>query len=960
MRIKIFFLFFILLLLSTHPQLSWAQYTLEPSDNPIIDKLTQKYIGQSVSLSQLDQLIKEISQDGLFQVLSVEKTGESSVRIRAQKTFKIANIEITGNSSYNNKEVLEKTKISLGQTLSQIEINQAIERVRTYYRNAGYYNFNITHEIINSNDSTLLKINIDENKYCLIEQIRFFSNNENLNNELNQLTLPFLKQNYTQTTTNEIEKKVTEYLDHNRFLISKISNSSTVFNDDKTRVKLNFTISNPIQFEFVFDGNKSFSHFDLIKVSQINGKFLYLNGSSSEMTENMIKLYLNSGFPSIQITTTENNFPELFKRVIVFDIDEGPRVRIGKINIEGKLTRNKSYYSSLFEKYLAQQTHTLYFVKENINAAAEELVNHLRREGYLMAELVSLSYEITPRNDAIITLQIDEGILTYVRQILFRGAKSFSNLELKDVIGIEPNKPLQIAQVEESFVKLTDFYKEEGFLEFEIKNPDSSVIQYQRGQPYADIVFQVSEGPQIRVRSIQVRGLQKTKEHVVTRELDFSPEDVLTYSKVTLSIDRLEKTGLFGKVNIRSLEQGSPLAERTIVIELEERKPGLFSSGVGLLSEGLLTYRGYVGAIYNNIGGKGRAISTRADLRYQESVYYLQNRVALTYYEPYLMKTRLRGRVSLVREQELSEITADQSIILSTNEVRLTTEKELSQKARLSFNVWRFANQESFRVSDLATVQNINIGSTGPVFELDYRNDPFLPTKGSYSRFEVEYSDPLLGSSRDNPEVSGLLVNGIRADARNEINYYKATFATTHYIPLTNNKKWVWVNSLHGGYLKNISSRDDSGVPRVRSFFLGGSSTIRGFSIGTTETVPGKRELCLKQGLITIGQGTEQCTFDNVFVRDDSTFVLVKSEVRFPLSGNLGGLVFYDGGGVFLGEFKLNDPYRDSVGVGLRYDTPVGAFVVEIGYKLDRKLGGNNSLYDRESDVAFHLAIGNF
>ncbi len=209
---------------STFSGVAMAQYTLAPSNNAIIDRITQKYIGSQLSLSELDKIMKEISQDGLYQVLYLEEIGDNKVKIKAQETYKISNITVTGNSSYKYNDVLEKTKIKVGQTLSQIEINQAIDRLRNYYRNSGFYNFNITHEIKNSDDQTFLQINIDENKYCLIDDIRFFSNNEKLNNELNLLSISFLKANYTQNTIADIEKLILEYLDQNRFLIAKISN----------------------------------------------------------------------------------------------------------------------------------------------------------------------------------------------------------------------------------------------------------------------------------------------------------------------------------------------------------------------------------------------------------------------------------------------------------------------------------------------------------------------------------------------------------------------------------------------------------------------------------------------------------------------------------------------------------------------------------------------------------------
>ena len=48
----------------------------------------------------------------------------------------------------------------------------------------------------------------------------------------------------------------------------------------------------------------------------------------------------------------------------------------------------------------------------------------------------------------------------------------------------------------------------------------------------------------------------------------------------------------------------------------------------------------------------------------------------------------------------------------------------------------------------------------------------------------------------------------------------------------------------------------------------------------------------------------------------------------------------------------IKDPYRDSVGLGFRYNTPVGPLNLEFGWKLDRKEG--------EEPWRFHLSIGAF
>ena len=58
-------------------------------------------------------------------------------------------------------------------------------------------------------------------------------------------------------------------------------------------------------------------------------------------------------------------------------------------------------------------------------------------------------------------------------------------------------------------------------------------------------------------------------------------------------------------------------------------------------------------------------------------------------------------------------------------------------------------------------------------------------------------------------------------------------------------------------------------------------------------------------------------------------------EVRFPLSGALGAVVFADASDVSreVGHIRLNVPHL-SVGPGLRYLTPVGPFRLDIGYRV--------------------------
>jgi outer membrane protein insertion porin family/translocation and assembly module TamA len=58
-------------------------------------------------------------------------------------------------------------------------------------------------------------------------------------------------------------------------------------------------------------------------------------------------------------------------------------------------------------------------------------------------------------------------------------------------------------------------------------------------------------------------------------------------------------------------------------------------------------------------------------------------------------------------------------------------------------------------------------------------------------------------------------------------------------------------------------------------------------------------------------------------------------ELRFPISGALGGTAFVDSSDVTagIGELRIDHPHV-STGIGLRYETPVGPLRFDIGYRI--------------------------
>ena len=379
----------------------------------------------------------------------VESISDDEVVIRTKLSKKVIDIQITGNVFCSDEEILKKINLKKDQIVSPLEISQAMVRIRKLYESSNFHKkveINFSQE--SNENGYILMIHIDEQNYYTVKDINIRSDNKKLNKKIKSKLSKFIGSSYKNTTIKDLKKRIQGELLKNRYLISKISYTPPPLDSDKKQVTIYFDISKPTQFEFIFYGNRFFSHFDLIRESKIGNKIIHIGHTSLDIINNLRKLYLKSGFTKIDIQFSEKSFPETYKRIFIFEIKEGPRFRVGKINIFGKISRKKSHYTRLFLQSLSEQDQSIYFVKENIQPAAQAMIAKLKREGHFKARLTSVNSQLKGNHNADIDLHIDEGVPTHVRQILFPGSKSFHNSELRKQVGIEPNQPIRIVDVE--------------------------------------------------------------------------------------------------------------------------------------------------------------------------------------------------------------------------------------------------------------------------------------------------------------------------------------------------------------------------------------------------------------------------------------------------------------------------------------------------------------------------------
>jgi outer membrane translocation and assembly module TamA len=129
---------------------------------------------------------------------------------------------------------------------------------------------------------------------------------------------------------------------------------------------------------------------------------------------------------------------------------------------------------------------------------------------------------------------------------------------------------------------------------------------------------------------------------------------------------------------------------------------------------------------------------------------------------------------------------------------------------------------------------------------------------------------------------------------------------------------------------------DLGALPASERFFAGGDTTVRGFALDRV----GEPDTFDRDGTPIGGQAE----------------IVLNGEVRLKLTEDFGVVGFIDAGNVYstVGNVSLGH-LRAGTGFGLRYNSPVGPFRFDFGFKI-----GELRTYGptREDRFALHISIG--
>ncbi len=444
--------------------------------------------------------------------------------------------------------------------------------------------------------------------------------------------------------------------------------------------------------------------------------------------------------------------------------------------------------------------------------------------------------------------------------------KSASPRELRTRVG-EAYRVSDLALDRRALLAL---WRNAGHLEVEV----APEVAFDDSREQARVTLRASPGGRSDVDRIVVRGVQRTREVVVRRELLLKEGQPLGLADLLESQRRLGGLTIFERASLVELDSDEP-QRRSLVADVQEARPTTIGYGIGYGDRDRL--RASLEVTRRNLFGMDRSLTAFA------RGSFVSSRFLLTFREPRLLGRKLELFVTGFREEEDREgFDYVRGGGLVQTLINLKPGRTLIVRAT-------YQKTDTFNVSvpeDVVDRQFHDATISGPSFSLleDSRDDPLDPRRGAFVAVDVQLSIRALGGD---PFVKG----------------YLQAASYRRVLPRT-----LLAASARLGLASSYGFEVKTRLPLPERFFAGGDFSFRGFPT------------------------------DGVLEEGGNGLLLGSLELRFDASRRFSLALFSDLGNVypFASDIDLGD-IRKTAGAGLRYKSAFGPLRLDWAYKLDRR-----------------------
>jgi outer membrane protein assembly factor BamA len=645
-----------------------------------------------------------------------------------------------------------------------------------------------------------------------------------------------------------------------------------------------------------------------------------------EGKRNLASYFESKGFFDVKVDSQMN--PEGDTVRVRYEVSRGAAHKVENVDFQGnhflddkqlmKLSRVKK--GTLFSRGK--------YSDELVTKTANAITAAYKNAGYPKVSIQPKVEDFEPEVD--VTFVIDEGPRQYVRslKVVNPQGEPVQPETLTKALNLAAGKPYSLALLQQDRDQILAFLLDRGYLNAKF----SSAATPDAGDPNRfDVTYTLDAGPQARTSEVVLLGDRKTKAELIQKVI--KPYVVegrpIGEGKLLNAESDLYGLGIFDWASVRPLRPIVTQTEEEVLVKVHEAKQNsvIFGGGIeviprsGNIPVGSVAIPGIppigLGSKFTTsqksfFGPRGSLEFERHNVRGRAETASiavvasrLDQRVSFTFTDPHFRGSSWSSLLSVSVERSTeNSIYTDESGQASF-QVQRALDPKKTKNIILRYSFQR-TNLSNITIPDLVLPQDqrVRLSTISAEYVRDTRDKPLDAHRGIYQTFDFGVTPKAFGSSADFLRILG------------QTAYYRQV------------KPWlVFANNVRLGFAIPFAGSE---VPLSERFFSGGADSLRGFPIngaGPQRPV----QVCSNPNDPTT------CTLISVPVGGDMLLVL-NSEARFPipLKSGLGGVIFYDGGNVYdkINFNRLVDNYTNSVGIGFRYNTPVGPVRFDIGYRI--------------------------
>lgn len=769
-------------------------------------------------------------------------------------------------------------------------------------------------------------------------------------------------------------------------------------------------VERPRMSKLIFKGIKKTEATELKDKVGIGVSQVVTDARKQNAMESIQKYYIDKGFQGAKVTIQERIDTSYTNGVdLIITVVKGNKVRINNIMIYGneqvsdlkikrkmKGTKEKTRISLYpaddtspygtqnkisFNEYLntfsfLSPTKTLDYLdpyfrfkfssakfnEKKYREDKEKILEYYNAQGLRDAMIEKDTVFFNEKGDLNIAIKVDEGSKYYFGNITWRGNTKYSDSLLTVILGIEKgdvynletlNKKLGKQMSADGGADISSLYSDNGYLFFNV-NPIETAV-------YNDTIdheIRITEGPQATIKRVTIAGNDKTKEHVVRRELRTLPGEKFSRELLIRSNREIANLGYFNQEKIGIAPVPNPddgTVDINYTVEEKSSDQLELSAGYG----GGIGLTGTVGVVFNNFSlknifkksswrplpsGDGQKLS----LRFQSNGRFFRS-TNFSFTEPWLGgKKRNSFTLSLYSSKyanagfmnpytgQYDRARADTSYLRAMG-ATVSLGKQLKWPDdyftliyALNFTQYKLRNYPGF-FSNLSNA-NANIVNLKLTLARSSVNQPIFPSGGSSFMVSGAFTPPY-SLFRNTASIK-------EEDKYRLVEYHKWRVNAEWYVPLgrpageDKNRQFVLKFAAKYGFIGRYNKSLE--ISPFERFQVGDAGLTNNFGILGFDIVAHRGYPVYDNPDPTINPDQQRAT--NFF----TIFNKYTMELRYPFTTNpsstIYGLAFFEAANGWY-DFKDYNPFRlrRAVGLGARFFLPMfGLLGFDYGVGLDR------------------------